>query len=125
MFTFETLHHMKNHRSGRHGFMALKLDMSKAYDRVEWVYLENLMARMGFCPRWIALVMSCVKTVTYSIMVNGEPMGMIHPKRGIRQGDPISPFLSSFVLKVYMLSLNTRRELVILKVFPYAREVRN
>ena len=83
------------------------------------------MARMGFCPRWIALVMSCVKTVTYSIMVNGEPMGMIHPKRGIRQGDPISPFLSSFVLKVYMLSLNTRRELVILKVFPYAREVRN
>ena len=83
------------------------------------------MARMGFCPRWIALVMSCVKTVTYSIMVNREPMGMIHPKRGIRQGDPISPFLSSFVLKVYMLSLNTRRELVILKVFPYAREARN
>ena len=51
------------------------------------------MVRMGFCPRWITLVMSCVKTVTYSIMVNGEPMGMIHPKRGIWQGDPLSLFL--------------------------------
>ena len=67
--------------------------MSKAYDRVKWVYLEKLMERMSFCPRWIALVMSCVKTMTYSIMVNGEPMGTIHPKRGIRQGDPLSPFL--------------------------------
>ena len=84
------------------------------------------MARMGFCPRWIALVMSCVKTVTYSIMVNGEPIGMIHPKRGIRQGDSLSLLsFSSFVLKVYMLSLNNQRELVILKVFPYAREARN
>ena len=42
------------------------------------------MEKMGFCARWIALMMSCVKTVSYSIMVNGEPTGMIHPNRGIR-----------------------------------------
>ena len=93
MVAFETLHHMKQHNSGKHGFMAIKLDMSKAYDRVEWVYLEKLMEKIGFCARWVALMMSCVKTVSYFIMVNGEPIGMIHPERGIRQGDPLSPFL--------------------------------
>ena len=71
LVAFETLHHMKQHNSGKHGFMAIKLDMSRAYDRVEWVYLEKLMERMGFCARWVALMMSCVKTVSYSIMVNG------------------------------------------------------
>ena len=93
MVAFETLHHMKQHNLGKHGFIAIKLDMSKAYDRVEWVYLERLLEKMGFCARWVALMMRCVKTVSYSIMVNGEPIRMIHPKRGIRQGDPLSLFL--------------------------------
>ena len=93
LVAFETLHHMKQHNLGKHGFMAIKLDMSKAYNRVEWVYLERLMEKMGFCARWVALMISYVKMESYSIMVNREPMGMIHPKRGIRQGDPLSPFL--------------------------------
>ncbi|KAL0013801.1 hypothetical protein SO802_000870 [Lithocarpus litseifolius] len=48
LIAFESLHYMKTQSSGREGFMALKLDMSKAYDRVEWRFLENIMVKMGF-----------------------------------------------------------------------------
>ena len=74
--------------------MALKLDMSKTYDRIEWVYLERLMSRMGFCDLWINLIMICVKTVTYSILVNGEPQSLIQPTREL--GKVIYCLLSYF-----------------------------
>ena len=93
LMAFKTLHYMKHHQSGKSGFMALKLDMSKAYDRVEWKYLEQLMKGMGFANRWVALMMECISTVSYSILINGEPSPIVHPTRSIRQGDPLSPYL--------------------------------
>lgn len=84
---------MKNYKFGPIGYMALKLDMSKAYNRVEWAFLESLMLKMGFNNRWVGLIMTCIKIVTYSVMVNGEPKGLINPMRGLRQGDPFPPFL--------------------------------
>jgi hypothetical protein len=90
---FETLHHMQNTQTGKTGQMALKLNMSKAYDRVEWNFLTALMGKMSFHPKFISIITEYISTVSYSILINGAPHGNFKPFRGIRHGDPLSPYL--------------------------------
>ena len=93
LVAFETMFHISQKRKGLVGEMALKLDMSKAYDKVEWTYLKRIMQKMGFEEKWVTLVMQCLSTVTYAIKINGVPKGHIIPSRGLCQGDPLSPYL--------------------------------
>jgi hypothetical protein len=93
LVAFETLHHMHQQRKRKYGSVALKLDMSMAYERVEWKFLEKVMQQMGFHHKWVTIMMECISTVSYSILINGEPHGYIKPSQGLRQGHPLSPYL--------------------------------
>ena len=107
LVAFEALHYLKTKRQGQSTHMVVKLDMSKTYDRVEWIFLKSMMARMEFCARWVNLVMQCIQTVSYSVILNGPPVGYIRPSKGIRQGDPLSPYLFLICAEGFTALLNS------------------
>ena len=78
------MHYLNNKREGKESFMAVKLDMSKTFDRVEWGILEAVMEKLRFHERWINLIMHCITTVTYLVLINGKAYGYINPIRGLR-----------------------------------------
>ena len=82
--------------------MLMQLDLSKAYDKVSWNYLEAILNAFGFNEQWTKWVLALIKSSKFSILVNGSPSDPFSPSRGIRQGDPLSPFL--FVILMEGLS---------------------
>lgn len=84
LMVYETMHYLNRKRRRKKGTMALKLDISKTYDQVEWSFLKSVMEKMGFVDQWISLVMRCVITTNFSVLLNRAPRGFIVSLRGIR-----------------------------------------
>ena len=107
LVAFEIIHHMKKKSKGKKGDVAFKIDISKAYDKIDWGFLKRIMLKLGFDSRWVDVMMLCVSIVRYNVLVNGMEVGPIVPKRGLRKGDPLSPYL--FILCAEGLSSLIKR----------------
>jgi hypothetical protein len=82
--------------------MVIKVDLSKAYDRVSWLYLWLMLIHLGFNLGIVNWVMNCVTSISFAILINGYSLEFFRPGKGLRQGCPLSPLL--FLLVVEGLS---------------------
>ena len=98
---------MKKTKSKK-GTLAFKIDLEKAYDRVDWGFLKQTLVSFGFPPPTVNLIMHCVTASSLSILWNGDRLNSFTPSRGLRQGDPISPYL--FVLCMERLSCSINQQ---------------
>lgn len=93
MIAFEVIHHMKRKSKGKVSNVALKVDISKAYDRLNMGCLRGILLKLGFASKWVDMMMICVPSITYTEIVNEDVSDPIYPKLGLKQGDLLSPYL--------------------------------
>ncbi|XP_073000165.1 uncharacterized protein [Typha latifolia] len=93
---------------GEKPIMMIKMDMETAYDRVSWQAVVGSLQRMGFPPQWCNWVQACIASPRFALLINGSPTNWITPHSGLRQGDPLSPYLFIIVTQVLTRIINEK-----------------
>ncbi|CAL9007242.1 unnamed protein product [Prunus brigantina] len=122
LLAHEAFHALKLRKKTKIYEMGVKLDMNKAYDRIEWDFLKQVLEKMGFDEMWVRLVMRCITSVRLTVLLNGQSGNSFKPSRGLRQGDPISPYLFILVSDVLSTMLNKAVERGFVHGFRFSRD---
>ncbi|WKA03651.1 hypothetical protein VitviT2T_021750 [Vitis vinifera] len=107
-------------RSGEKG-VVFKIDFEKAYDHVKWDFLDHVLEKKGFSSKWRKWMRGCLSSAFYAILVNGNAKGWVKASRGLRQSDPLSPFLFTIVADVLSRMLLKAEERSLLEGFRVGR----
>lgn len=104
----ELIHKVRKFK-GKGGLMLAKIDLRKAYDRLEWSFINLVLRAWGFSDNFRKMIFGCVSSVQYTLLVNSSIVGKVTPAKGLRQGDPLSPYLFIMCTEVLSQLLNNNK----------------